>query len=158
LIKDVIKILYIDDDSDDRELFKEALSEVTTKYQLQLASNGVEAMKMIQEFLPDIIFLDINMPLKSGKECLAEIRKEEKFTNTPVIMISTSVNKIDVEETYQNGANIYAVKQDCFEKHIKLIRLILAMYIHENLWDQARSAFLISDPSKVSRNLKLGLN
>jgi CheY-like chemotaxis protein len=158
LIKEVIKILYIDDDSDDRELFQEALSQVTTKYELRLVSNGVEAMKMIQEFLPDIIFLDINMPLKCGKECLAEIRKDEKFTNTPVIMISTSINKSDVEETYQNGANIYAVKQDCFDKHIKLIRLILAMYIHENLLSQTRSGFLISDPSKVNRNLKLGLN
>jgi CheY-like chemotaxis protein len=158
LIKEKIKILYIDDDSDDRLLFQEALSQINTEYQLKLATNGVEAMELVHTFLPDIIFLDINMPLKCGKECLAEIRAEEKFANTPVIIISTSVSKGDVEETYQKGANIYAVKQYCFEKHTKLIRLIIAMYVHENIWNKTLSAFLISDPSKVNRNLKLGLN
>lgn len=158
MVADKIKILYTDDDQDDRELFQEALAQTNVKCQLYLASNGVEAMNIIHMVSPDIIFLDLNMPLKCGKDCLSEIRSEKKFSNIPVVMISTSMNKKDVDETYQNGANIYAVKQVCFEKQTQLIRLILTMYIHENIWNKTRSAFLMSDPSRVNINLKLGLN
>ncbi|MDF2435890.1 MAG: response regulator receiver protein [Bacteroidota bacterium] len=153
-----IKILYTDDDQDDRDLFRDALAQTDFKYHLELASNGDEALDKIKEFKPDIIFLDINMPLKCGKECLIEIRKDKRYKNIPVVMISTSMDDSDVDETYNNGANAYIVKQVSFEQQTKLIRLILSMHLHENLSPNSRKSFLISDPVKVSRNLKLRLN
>ncbi len=84
-------ILQIDDDSDDCEFFQQALEAVSSAAYMAL-HNPIEALQKLidREVIPDIIFLDINMPLMSGIELLAELKKSETANNIPVIIFSTA--------------------------------------------------------------------
>src|SRR5258706_12663565 len=101
-------LILADDDKDDCILFKEALREIGSDVHFVSAEHGHALMKILNEgvFLPDMIFLDINMPLKNGKECLAEIKHDVRLAQIPIIVYSTSTNPRDVDETYKAGANL----------------------------------------------------
>jgi|SRR5687768_11735840 len=104
--------LLVDDDEDDKEIFSLALSEANPAIDCRVASNGIEALRMLGDpaFIPDYIFLDLNMPLMSGKECLVEIRKRRHLNDTPVIIFSTSASQKDVLETMALGASSFITK------------------------------------------------
>ena len=85
-------ILYADDDEDDRLTFAEMLQEIDPAITLIQAEDGLHTMDFLDRGeLPDIIFLDINMPILNGYETLAEIRKDPRFRTTKVIMFSTTL-------------------------------------------------------------------
>jgi len=113
------KLFFIaDDDPDDRELFTEALKQIDTSCQCITALDGEEALdKLLYELesLPDFIFLDLNMPRTNGKECLATIKKDDRFTNIPVIIYSTSSDKKEQEESIQLGAAFFLQKPNRFD-------------------------------------------
>ena len=104
--------LLIDDDADDREIFSMALSEANPGVECVMASSGFDALEKLKPvaFVPDFIFLDLNMPGMTGRECLKEIRKMDRLDNTPVIVYSTSSVHRDVQETRKMGANDYISK------------------------------------------------
>lgn len=92
-MNDKIRILLADDDRDDRFLFKEALSELPIDTNLETVHDGEQLMNYLNEHadnLPDVLFLDLNMPRKNGFECLSEIKFTDKIKELPVIMFSTS--------------------------------------------------------------------
>jgi CheY-like chemotaxis protein len=105
-------IMIIDDDDDDRFFFCSAVKKINPSYICQEAQNGQEALEILRDTikLPDFIFLDINMPIMGGKECLAELKKDEKLKHIPVIMYTTSSFQTDIEFTGQLGAADYFVK------------------------------------------------
>jgi CheY-like chemotaxis protein len=109
-------ILLADDDKDDRILLREALQELNSEIKLLTAEHGKACLDLLNELtvLPDMILLDINMPVKNGKETLAEIKKMETLATTPVIMYSTSANHKDIDECYHIGANLYIIKPSNF--------------------------------------------
>lgn len=113
------KILLADDDKDDRYFFKKALNSLSVEeYQLEMVADGEELMNYLTENcnnLPDVIFLDINMPRKNGIECLTEIKQSEQFRQVPVIMYSTSAFDNVAKSLYQKGAHYYFQKCDYFE-------------------------------------------
>jgi CheY-like chemotaxis protein len=105
--------LLIDDDPDDREIFALALDEVDKSYRLVTAKSGGEAIELFRNdptFLPDFIFLDLNMPLMDGKECLSELKKIHHIKRTPIIIFSTSSYDKDVEDTKRLGATYFLTK------------------------------------------------
>ena len=117
----ILKHVFLaEDDEDDRLLFNEALLVVAGSALLTESKNGLELMKNLHTTssqFPDIIFLDLNMPLKDGFECLEEIRKERnELANVPVVVFTTSSNKANIDVAYKLGASGYAVKPDNFEK------------------------------------------
>lgn len=73
----------------------------------------------------DLIFLDLNMPRKNGKECLSEIGKNRKLINTPVIIYSTSLNPVDIQETYGMGARFFLRKPNSFEELKETLAMLL---------------------------------
>lgn len=110
-------ILLADDDEVDRLLFIDAFSELKINTTVQTVNNGIELMKWLNENdarLPHLIFLDLNMPIKNGLECLKEIRSNEILKNISVAIYSTSNGQKDIEETFLNGANIYITKPSDF--------------------------------------------
>jgi len=110
-------ILLADDDEGDRLLFQEAFSEIKIKTLVHITNNGVELMEYLSDDdarLPDVIFLDLNMPRKNGLECLIEIKGNEKLKDISVAIYSTSDNEKDMDETFRNGANIYITKPNDF--------------------------------------------
>lgn len=89
-----LNILLADDDIDDRQLFAKALSEVSIPTHLTTVQDGEQLMKYLSENsenLPDVVFLDLSMPRKTGFECLSEIKENAKFKDIPVIMITISL-------------------------------------------------------------------
>ena len=104
----------IDDDIDDQEIFSLVLKSVNPSISCVVASDGIEAVSKLKKevtFIPDYIFLDLNMPRMDGKECLQEIKKIERLRKTPVIIYSTSSEQNDVIETRNLGAADYLEKQ-----------------------------------------------
>jgi len=133
-----LNILLADDDPDDRLFFRKALKEIPILTNLNMVNNGEELMDYLTantENQPDVIFLDLSMPRKTGYECLIEIKEDEKLKNIPVIMFSTSfTHGVGLEESLMStlskmGAQNYIRKPSDFEKlkhviHQSLIKLI----------------------------------
>ena len=125
-----IRILLADDDADDRTEFKEAFETLRMHTVVQTLNNGVELMKFLNDdasIIPDILFLDLNMPKKSGLECLSEIRKMKRLDKLTIVIFSTSSSQKDIEETFFRGANIYLKKPAHFTVLKKTLRHILAI-------------------------------
>src|SRR6188474_691486 len=85
-----LTILYAEDDFDEFDFFREALLRYDRNARLYHARNGVHALESLTTYVPDIIFLDINMPLMDGWECLDAIKKTPRLDDVPVFMISTT--------------------------------------------------------------------
>lgn len=114
---DTINILLVDDDADDRLFFREAMEEINFDTRVSIVNDGDQMMDYLNQtenHLPDMIFLDINMPVKNGLECLRELRANNKFKDLLIIMYSTSGAEKDIEEAYRCGANIYLKKPGDF--------------------------------------------
>lgn len=123
------KVVYLaDDDADDREFFQDALSEIATQTELVIAEDGVVLMSTLNENVPPppyVIFLDLNMPRKNGYECLADIRRTDKFKDIPIVVFSTTDNPDVIAKTYSLGANLYLRKPTSFDILKKMICHVL---------------------------------
>jgi CheY-like chemotaxis protein len=117
------RILLAEDDADDRELFQEAMSVVAPEIKVTMVENGEKLIAFLNESddFPDCIFLDLNMPKKNGKDCLAEIKKNNKTMRIPIVIYSTSMTKKDVDETFDNGAACFIRKPNSFRELIFLL-------------------------------------
>jgi CheY-like chemotaxis protein len=107
-MKQEITILIVDDDEDDKELFIESAKEVRNNIKCVAARDGQEALRLLKDelkpLLPDYIFLDLRMPRISGKQCLDEIRKDNRLHKIPVFIYSTSRDVEDSIELKKKGA------------------------------------------------------
>lgn len=115
--REPLHILLADDDEADRLLFTDAFSELESKTIVHTVKNGTELMEWLSKEdvqLPDLLFLDINMPRKDGLECLKEIRSNEKLKKIIIAIYSTSDSEKDMDETFLNGANVYITKPSNF--------------------------------------------
>ncbi|WP_179005432.1 response regulator [Winogradskyella forsetii] len=122
--EDYIYIALADDDEDDRFFFTEAFEELKIKNKVSTFKDGVELMRYLEapdNEIPDLLFLDLNMPKKSGMECLKDIKANNKFKDLIIAIYSTSSSEEDVEETFVLGANIYIKKPNDFEKLKKIL-------------------------------------
>jgi CheY-like chemotaxis protein len=123
-------VLIVDDDSEDRELFHEAIGEVDPSIRCFSLKDGREAIHhLMNEFvvLPDYIFLDINMPVMNGRECLIEIKKNSKLKNIPVIMYSTTSDTYEIKQFYNLGAHDFLIKPNNFKKLIEALNSIIVL-------------------------------
>jgi len=127
--KATIEILLVDDDADDRSTFADALSELKINTNLTLLEDGRNLLQYLEdaEKLPDILFLDLNMPYKSGVECLREIREYPKYNDLSIAIYSTSSTDKDIEDTFIYGANIYIKKPNNFAKLKKVLNDVVNM-------------------------------
>lgn len=130
-------VLLVDDDLDDREIFAEALFHAGNDVELSLKKDGEELMSYLAEtaVVPDLIFLDLNMPRKNGKECLTEIQKDDRFRNIPVIIYTTSINPMDVEETFHVGASYFFRKPPSFQELTSLLSNIFSSRMYRKRAD-----------------------
>lgn len=125
-----LNIALADDDDDDRTLFKEAMNEIKIKTKLSLFNDGKELMDYLilpNVILPEIVFLDLNMPIKNGMQCLNEIRNHPRLKDLLVAIYSTSSSEADIEETFVNGANIYINKPNSFGALKQAIEKVLQL-------------------------------
>ena len=123
-----LRIVLADDDPDDRALFELAINQISKDIDLSMCKNGTDLISYLRddkEILPDILFLDLNMPNKDGIECLMEIKKDPGLKDMTVVIYSTSSSEKDIEETFIEGANIYIKKPNDFTKLKKVIKEVL---------------------------------
>jgi CheY-like chemotaxis protein len=122
-------ILLADDDRDDREFFRDALSAVSDDIVLHLAENGIEALNMLHSGTgtPDLVFLDLNMPMKNGYECLHDIKQDRTLLQIPIIIFSTSLQRETANEVYERGASLYIIKPNSFVDLKDLLKKVLDM-------------------------------
>ncbi|MBP8158139.1 MAG: response regulator [Flavobacterium sp.] len=115
--KEYIHIILADDDEDDRLFFTDAFEELKINTKVNTFNDGVELMNYLNQpdaVLPNVLFLDLNMPRKNGIECLDEIKKDNRFDDIAIAIFSTSSSEEHVEETFIRGANIYIKKPSDF--------------------------------------------
>ncbi|MBL0202305.1 MAG: response regulator [Chitinophagaceae bacterium] len=129
-----INILLADDDMDDRFFFDKALKEIPMASQLITVNNGEQLMEHLTTHtgpLPDILFLDLSMPRKTGFECLSEIKENEKLKGITVIMLTTSFTRgLDLEDNLRKtlirmGATDYIRKPVAFDELKQIIKQAL---------------------------------
>lgn len=125
-------ILLVEDNPTDILLAEEAFKMVDLPHTLHVVKDGVEAIKFLAKLngfanapRPDFIFLDLNLPRKSGHEVLREIKAKEELRSIPVIILSTSDALEDVEHAYQNHANCYMVKPTNYDCCIESLNNLL---------------------------------
>jgi len=128
-----MRILFVDDDADDRMLFMEAVKEVDESYECVTANDGRQALDLLNnvvQTLPDIIFLDINMPRLSGKKCLSEIKNNERLKHIPVIIYTTSKDVEESKELKEMGAYHFISKPSNAEDIYFLISIALEEHLN----------------------------
>lgn len=108
-------ILIADDDGDDIEFLCEGIEKTLSSVKIDAVKNGEECLGYLAANKPpDVIFLDLNMPMLNGFECLKEMSKKDALKNTNVIIYSTSNYESDIETCRNMGATYYMVKPDSF--------------------------------------------
>ena len=110
-----MKIVLIDDDRDDGQLFKEVLSEIDSSIEFihhEESRKGLENLLNDVNTIPNLIFLDINLPIISGWQCLKEFKNHEQLRNVPVIMYTTSSQQKEKDIAHQLGAAGFITKPD----------------------------------------------
>jgi CheY-like chemotaxis protein len=121
-LPEVKHILIAEDDADDIDFFKEAVKDNCPSIQLTVAEDGKKLLSVLDRIsTPDVIVLDLNMPYINGKDCLKEIRKNDRYQKVPIIVYSTSSNQYDVEYCLSNGADHYVVKPGTYSAISKLV-------------------------------------
>jgi CheY-like chemotaxis protein len=131
-----IRVLLIDDDGDDAEIFSDALKEAGVSYAFDYFDDGLKAIEKLTNgaSIPNIIFLDINMPSISGWECLREIKKLAALQHIPIVMYSTSNLHNEGISARDIGAAAFLTKPDNFrELKNKLVNLFNELLDSRNL-------------------------
>jgi CheY-like chemotaxis protein len=130
-----IRILLVEDNPGDVRLTQEALKSGKILYDLQVVKDGRQAMDFLHKnapyadaFTPDLILLDLNIPVVSGREVLAQVKSAPHLKQIPVIILTTSSDERDVTDTYAHDANCYITKPFDFDQFINVIKLI------DNFW------------------------
>lgn len=140
------QLLLADDDADDCLFFKDVLEELAINASLQTVSDGVELMHYLSHAdssLPQVLFLDLNMPRKDGVECLTEIRNNERLQQLTVIIFSTSLNMEVASMLYETGASYYIQKPGEFSRLKEVIGKVLARISETNSQQPAWADFII---------------
>lgn len=121
-------IISADDDADDQEFIEEALRSIAVSYDFARVPNGARLIALLEDLhgkalaMPDIILLDLNMPVRSGRETLVDIKREQsKFKNIPVVILTTSSAVEDMSFCLNNGACSYLVKPNKFKDLIVIL-------------------------------------
>ena len=147
-----LHILLADDDKDDCLFFEEALAELRISALLTAVHDGEDLMQLLHALsgkLPDILFLDLNMPRKNGFECLAQIKHDKKLKELPVVIFSTSYEQEVVNLLYDNGAQYFIRKPSAFAQFKKMIQHVLTLITQKPATQPAKENFVLAVESKL---------
>ena len=147
MIQKELDILLADDDEDDRLFFREALEELNIKSKIKMVNDGVELMNHLYREdvnLPHLLFLDLNMPRKTGMECLLEIRQSEHLKDLIIAIYSTSASEQDIEDAFVKGANVYLKKPNDFYTLKKILEEVVTINWQYQTSGLNRENFLLS--------------
>jgi CheY-like chemotaxis protein len=142
----LLNLLLADDDKDDRFFFEKVLKELPIQTRLTTVEDGEKLMQYLSENykqLPDILFLDLNMPRKNGSECLEKIKSDKRLKHLPVIIYSTSLHDDVADILYEKGAHYYIRKTDIIELK-KAIHYALTLMLEKKFERPSRDKFIVN--------------
>ena len=122
-----LNILLVEDDKDDIQFFKEAVMKLESVSEITVARDCEELFTQIEtsrEF--DVIFLDINLPMMDGKQCLKHIKATDRYKDVPIIMFTGSSAETDINEAYANGAHYHVVKPYAHSNYVASLKIVLS--------------------------------
>ena len=140
-------IILADDDDDDYDFFAEAIHSFAPQVTISRALDGADLVNILEASpaeLPDLIFLDLNMPCRNGFECLGVLKTTEKWKNIPVIIYSTSAFADLVDTTFNLGANLYVQKPGDYGDIMKTVKKIFSINLHSLLRQPAKENFFMT--------------
>lgn len=139
----VLKILFVDDDSDESYLFNEALEQSELPIQLSRAHDGNQLLQVLKSDVhPDIILVDLNMPYKDGLQALREIRSNEAYKNIFIIIYSITGDKNSIRIAYDIGADLYLIKPEDFDGMLSVVKKVYSID-WENFTKPGREEFVL---------------
>ena len=128
MVLNTTRIFLADDDEDDQFMFQEALKEIRLPTSLVTANDGEQlmaALRISNGNLPDVLFLDLNMPRKNGFQCLREIKEDNKLRALRTVIFSTTSEPDVIQQLYKIGADHYIKKPTEFNELKKIIERVL---------------------------------
>ena len=129
-----IEFLLVDDDEDDSDLIVEVIKEIDASVHYTYAMEGPEALALLEkEYMPHIIFLDINMPGMNGWQCLTKLKANERTKHIPVIMYSTSSYPHEIAKAFELGALAFFTKPNHYALLKKNMQIVLEALQTNNL-------------------------
>jgi CheY-like chemotaxis protein len=140
MAEQVLKVLWVEDNIGDILLIKEAFEQAGLNYRLNVVNNGVEAMTFLtrtgrytKATLPDLMILDLNLPKKSGREVIEDIKTNQSLSAIPIIVLTTSSHDQDVLTGLDHKRCLYLVKPSSFTALVELAKQI------QNFWNSLTS-------------------
>lgn len=133
-------VLVADDDPDDRLLIRDAFDERCADHRICFVQDGDELMQFLNGNVgvatpesclgcPDLILLDLNMPLKDGRQALREIKSNPSLRKVPTVVLTTSRDEDDIEECYQWGANSYIIKPSRYSELLDVVESLKKYWV-----------------------------
>ncbi|WP_276380104.1 response regulator [Flavobacterium sp. H4147] len=150
-----VKIILADDDKDDQELFKDALDAGGINSDFTAVDNGQQLLDRLKDDAepnPDMVFIDVNMPFKGGKQALKEIRSDEKLKDIPAVMLSTSGHPQDIEDALRHGADLYIQKPNSFTGFVLLLKKVFSLHWAKALMNPLKEFFFLSENNISKRD------
>jgi DNA-binding response OmpR family regulator len=125
----MIKILLVEDDLDDVELLEDALRDNHIIYEAVILHDGSAAVDYIRSCTdcPDLIILDFNLPKVHGRQIILEIKSIASFKDIPLLILTTSSAREDIEYAYQHGADKYLIKPTSMEQIQEMVAEIVRL-------------------------------
>jgi CheY-like chemotaxis protein len=159
MISKNINILLADDDHADCLLFKEALEELPVSTRLTVVHNGEQVMDELtkkENNLPDVLFLDLNMPRKNGYATLEKIKRSSKLQDLPVVIFSTASDQEMIHMVFKNAAHYYICKPADFSQLKKVIYEALTLITQTDNALPLKDRFVITGDSIVIPDIHKG--
>ena len=141
------KVLLVDDDEDDRLIFSNALNSIAKDVEIVEVINGMECIAYLENnnaALPEILFLDLNMPIMNGFQCLKKIKTTANFESIIICIYSTSSTEKDVSFTFANGADMYILKPFSIDNLRRTLEQVFAINWSEHRNTLEKKNFIFS--------------
>ncbi|HEU4633737.1 MAG TPA: response regulator [Flavisolibacter sp.] len=123
----ILSIILAEDDRDDHDFFKDALAEIAPAVNLSIVEDGEALLALLKHYIPDFIFLDLDMPCKNGLECLTEIRNNPALHAIPIVIFSSTSRPANIDAAYEMGADLFFIKPSNYNDLVSSIRSILSL-------------------------------
>jgi CheY-like chemotaxis protein len=139
-------VFIADDDEDDQLLFQEVIRELPYLVHLSMARDGEETLKVLESMpqLPDLLFLDLNMPIINGLECLQQMKRNPKLMHLPVVIFSTSSFPGNINKVYELGAHLYIRKPNDFYTFKRAIQHVFSINWRQTFGQPPRHEFVLT--------------
>lgn len=125
--KMIRSIVLAEDNLEHCFFFKRALKDVAPKTKFTAVNDGEKLIRLLDNYLPDILFLDLGLPCKNGVDCIKEIREHRTYDSMPIVVFSVAADEQAIQGAYGFGANLYIVKPEEYALLKSFLQNVLSM-------------------------------